>query len=299
MNQQPIDQWAKRALTVLVDHVKSYSGGPKWITYGELARRMKFPEPHTGNLFANQIGKVLGAMGHLFDGRVIGDQGIPPIQSLVVSASKKLPSDGLKEFFPSYPQLSIEKKRDFVSNLYPAIFEFGSRWERLLAELGLTPDHPATEQHPRMGYNPWGGEGSPEHRALRDYIAGNPGILGIPSGNCSAVTEFPIKSGDRIDVVFQLPGEIIAVEVKSRRSGPDDFMRGVFQCIKYASVLAAECTLRREATRIRAILVIEGKLDGISRDAATRLSVSVIETVTVPNNALQPTRAEGANSARS
>lgn len=44
---------------------------------------------------------------------------------------------------------------------------------------------------------------------------------------------------------------------------------------------------------------IEGKLDGLSRDAATRLSIRVIEAVTVPNNnILKPTRAEGATSAR-
>lgn len=139
MKKDEITHYAKRALTALVAHAQNYSGGSKWITYGELAKRIEFPQPYRGSLFANRIGRVLGRMGHMFDGRKIDGQDIPPIEALAVKSSNKLPSDGLKEFFPSYPRLSTEEKRDLINRLYRTIYSFGSRWDRLLRELELEP----------------------------------------------------------------------------------------------------------------------------------------------------------------
>ena len=140
MNKINHEKWAKVLLAFLVEHIQNFQGGDKYLTYGELAQRVSYPKPHTGNLFGKNIGKTLGVMGHMFDDLVIDGQSIPLIQSLVVSQNKKLPSDGLKEFASTYPNLSDEKKKDFVNLEYEKIFRFGNRWEKILADLDIAKD---------------------------------------------------------------------------------------------------------------------------------------------------------------
>ena len=113
MTEEEIKDWAKKALVALVSHIKNYTSGDKYITYGDLGSKIGFPEPYQGNLFGSQIGEVLGAMGHMIDDIIVDGEPVPMIQSLVVSSSKKIPSDGLKEFSPTYPNLSLEKKERF------------------------------------------------------------------------------------------------------------------------------------------------------------------------------------------
>jgi len=132
MNTINHEYWARKILVYLVRRVRNFQGGEKFVTYGELAREISYPEPHTGNLFGKNIGKTLGVMGHLFDDIVVDGEKVPLIQALVVNQSQKLPSDGLKEFNSTYPKLSVQKKRDFVQSEYRRIFEFGSRWEKVL-----------------------------------------------------------------------------------------------------------------------------------------------------------------------
>jgi len=63
------EEWARTILVYLVKYIQSFQGGNKYITYGQLAKEVDYPEPHIGNLFGSNIGKTLGVMGHLFDNR--------------------------------------------------------------------------------------------------------------------------------------------------------------------------------------------------------------------------------------
>lgn len=273
-------KWSKIALKELVNHIKNYSGGNRYISYGELAKRINYPRPHTGNLFGLQIGRTLRAMGHMFDDLKIDGETIPLIQSLVVSSGSKLPSDGLKEFSKTYSELSTEKKKDFVQIEYDKIFMFGARWDKVLEHLNIVPD-PGDKQKSDSNrrYNPYGSEGSPEHRRLRDYVANNPSILNLPA-DVKGIVEYPLKSGDSVDVVFELEDKIVAVEVKSSRSGSDDLERGIYQCVKYKAVLEAEIVAYNSEKEIQSFLVIEGELTSQLKKIENKLAIMVLEKFT-------------------
>ena len=145
--------WAKEILWFLVNYVRSFKGGDKFITYGAVAKAVGYPAPHTGNLFGNNIGKTLGEMGHLFADIKIDGERVPMMQALVVSTSDKLTSDGLKEFNATYPLLTKEKKKDFVQAEYRKIFEFGDRWEEVLNRLGIDKSQKANGSDKKLaGY---------------------------------------------------------------------------------------------------------------------------------------------------
>lgn len=281
MNETEHIHWAKKVLAYLIEHIRKFEGGDKFITYGSLANEIGYPEPHTGNLFGSNIGKTLGVMGHLFDSLVIDGQSIPLIQALVVSSGKKLPSDGLKEFNEVYPLLSDDKKKDFVFGEYQRIFDFGSRWEKVLESLNITPSkaNRSIDTGSSKGlYNPYGSEGSPEHRALRDFISENPSVINITSTS-KGITEYPLKSGDSVDVFFEGAKSVTAVEVKSERSGNDDIERGLFQCIKYAAVLRAENKTMNRNLEVECILVLGHSLPKRLHKIRNALGITVYENI--------------------
>ena len=283
MDDQDHLYWGKKILAHLVLRIKEFEGGDKFITYGTLAKEIGYPEPHIGSLFANNIGHTLGAMGHLFEDRYVDGVKVPMIQALVVNQAQHIPSNGLKEFYPFYPELTTTKKRDFANSEYIKVFEFGSRWEKLLGELGIVNedidvdilDQPVDQ--PKL-YNPYGSEGSPEHIALRNFIADNPSVVSLPS-NLKGVVEYPIKSGGKVDVVFISEDLIVAIEVKSIRSGTDDIERGLFQCVKYKAVLEAENKVNYRKKDVNCILVLQESLPTKLIRVRDLLGISVLENI--------------------
>lgn len=162
MDEQDHEKYARLMLAALIARVQNFEGGDKFITYGNLAREVGYPEPHTYNIFSNRIGHTLGVMGHLLDDLVVEGSKPPLIQAMVVSASEKVPSNGLQEFDSNYPSLTKQKKRDYANQEYTKIFEFGTRWEHVLEALELTPvDASGASTVPTGGlYNPYGSEGA-------------------------------------------------------------------------------------------------------------------------------------------
>ncbi|MBN2423429.1 MAG: hypothetical protein JXB44_00265 [Calditrichaceae bacterium] len=277
------EKWAQIFLKELVDHIQNYKGGDKYITYGELARRVDYPQPHTGNLFGRNIGYTLGEMGHMFDDILIDGEEIPLLQALVVSQNKKLPSDGLKEFDNSYPKLSDSKKRDFAQIEYDKIFNFGNKWLKVLKELKIPlNDKTINEIKQKRKFNQYGSEGSPEHIELRNFIAENPESIGLKS-KTKGITEFPLKSGDKVDVVFIYSNTIIGVEVKSYRSAEDDIERGLFQCIKYQAVFDAENSVDGNNKESKCFLVIENSLSTKLKKIQKKLKIKVVEKFSKQN----------------
>lgn len=103
-----------------------------------------------------------------------------------------------------------------------------------------------------------GGEGQ-DHQRLKEFIAGNPQTVGLPAG-LKGMLEYPLPSGDCVDVLFQNGGAWVAVEVKGRHSPDADVVRGLFQCIKYHAVVEAYQTSQELPPDARAILVLEAPL---------------------------------------
>lgn len=269
--------FAKKAMQNLVGRVLYFEGGPKWITYGRLAGEIGYPLPHIGNNFGSNIGKTLCEMGHLFDHITIDGERVPMLQALAVGSKTKLPSNGLREFDKTYAGLPADKKRDFVQCEYAKIFNFGSKWNQVLEDLDVE-EAVAGAKAPPQGrqYNPYGSEGSPEHVALRDWVLSNPTFFNLPEGTIG-FPEYPLKSGDKVDVVFTKDKEaLLGVEVKSWRSDKDDLKRGIFQCIKYKAVLTAEATAADKITVIDCLLVAEGSLGTTLSHLKAKLGVKVI-----------------------
>lgn len=117
-----------------------------------------------------------------------------------------------------------------------------------------------------------GGEG-PEHKRIKDYIFNHPETLDIKNV-LERATEYPLPSGDKLDVYFKLKdGSIVAVEVKSSISDDADITRGIFQSVKYKAVLEAMQRIEGRKTNISAILATGRFLSDIHNRLATTLSV--------------------------
>jgi hypothetical protein len=285
---QEFDQ-AKRSLYELVKHVFYHSSGTiEGITYQELATRIGRINKH-GMGHGHGMGWVLGEMGHLLQ-NLEGDWGevIPHLQSLVINKAgqlKGLPDDGIKEFWPEYPGLTREEKRNKVRMEYARIVEFGSRWNKVLSDLRLPPikDPSEKKQHPNRPHG--GGGESPEHKALKEHVYNNPNLVQVDH-SYMGFREYSFPSLDAVDVLFKSCDQWVAVEVKSRTSDQfeGDFERGLYQCVKYRALLEAMKSDSHYAVpdKFRVVLLLETKLPQQYRSTAKALGVEVIEGIAVP-----------------
>lgn len=283
-----MDADARKSLQHLVGYVFQHRDGLiNGMTYTELAfaiGRLK----HNGEGHGHGMGNVLGAMGRLLQG-LEGEwkEPIPHIQCLVVNKAgtrRGLPDDGIKEFWPEYPSLTRPAKESRVRIEQQKIVSFGSRWNDVLKKLGLEPISAATAVVNKSGWGGAGGE-SESHKRLKNFVREHPEIVGA-SDSWESFVEYPLPSLDEIDVVFMSKESCIAVEAKSKVSDayPDDYLRGLYQVIKYGSLLAAMNKDGRYGVpnQIRSLLVLESQLPPDIRGIAARLNVEVIENVVVP-----------------
>ena len=88
-------------------------------------------------------------------------------------------------------------------------------------------------------------------------MAQNPASIKLPVSSPKGQNEFPLASGDVLDVSFPLSDKWVAAEVKSRISGKDDIVRGLFQCVKYKAVMAAMQLVEKQNASVEAVLVLE------------------------------------------
>lgn len=275
------DQQAHDSLLELVKHVFEHRDGHiTGITYEELAFRIGRLNKH-GKGHAHGMGGVLGRMGHLVQG-LEGEWGepIPHIQSLVVQktgAGKNLPDDGIKEFWPDYPNMSRNEKATRVLIEHQGIISFGSRWNDVLIKLGLPK---ITMQKTPSGFG--GGGESEKHKDLKEYVRQHPEIVGAAS-DWQSFVEYPLPSLDEIDVVFKCADTCIAVEVKSSVSNAflPDYERGLYQTIKYGALLNAMALSGAYdiPSTIKSVLVLESALPHQYRALAEVLGVTVFEHI--------------------
>ena len=275
---------ARSCLYELVKHVFEHSAGSiQGVTYQDLARRIgrlnKYGQGH-----AHGMGRVLGRMGNLLQ-RLEGEWGeeIPHIQSLVVSKSGSLmglPAEGIREFWPKYPQLEREEKLSQVRGEYYKVVAFGSRWNKVLTDFDLPPLAITSDesQKPKGRYGV-GGE-SLEHKRLKNYVCENPRIVGAFTEAVEGYIEYVFPSLDTVDVLFQSRDRWVAVEVKSRVSDrvEKDYERGIYQCVKYRALLQAMHEDDRYSVpkEVEAVLVLERRLPEKFRNAAKLLGIRVV-----------------------
>ncbi len=281
--------FAKGSLHELVRHVfSSYFESLRGITYQELARRIGRINKH-GVGHGHGMGKVLGEMGHLLE-QLEGEWGepIPHIQSLVINKQGPLtglPDEGIREFWPKYPDLSKQEKLNKVHTEYNRILEFGSRWNKVLSDLGLEIIKSAN-QDDLYSKRAFGRTGeSPEHLALKNYVCSHSELVGA-GNNDKGYIEYSFPSLDTVDVLFKSPNRWIAVEVKSCISDNyrGDFERGIYQCVKYRALLEAMYKDEHYSVpeNVQVVLLLETSLPDKYKSTASDLGVDVIEGISVP-----------------
>lgn len=120
----------------------------------------------------------------------------------------------------------------------------------------------------------FGGEG-PEHKALKLRIANDPaGVLG-ETGLTLWKTEWPLPTGDRIDLVLKdALGRFVAVEVEVNCERSE--IAGPLQCMKYRAMLSY--LFNRPLEEFRCILVAHS----IHADVCGRCATHTIGTKVVP-----------------
>ena len=270
--------YAKKMIKIFVSRILDEKISPKYLTYGEIAEMIDFPKPYTGNNFSREIGMVLGSVGDLLASISVGTP-IPIIQTLAVAKSTKLPSYGLRAFVPGYDSLVNNEKKAFAQREYDKIKIFGENWLEVLKKLNIdySPSKTKTQKRGRK-YNPFGSEGSPEHINVKNYIKEHHNKIGY-KGTSKGIDEYPLYSGDKIDVVFRDETGIYAYEAKSIRSDEDDIQRGIFQCVKYKKILEAQNKVFPDMkfNKIFCALVIETKMPTKLEKICEKLSVTYYE----------------------
>ena len=116
-----------------------------------------------------------------------------------------------------------------------------------------------------------GGE-SEEHKKLKGYAQEHPELFGV-SRNAKSNVEYPLPSGDLLDVLFKDGDKWTAVEVKSCRSDDNDLKRGIYQCVKYRAVLEAMKKAEKCPQNLEVFLLSEKPLPNSLKPLSKELKI--------------------------
>ena len=226
------------------------------------------------------IGRQLGNIDSVFKffTKVSGET-IPTLNSLCKKQKTMLPSDGFKVVYSTYPNMSVSEKHIFVMGLDKRAIEY-DHWDWVMKSLGLTPSEVNTEESEMLirsgSLYGKGGEGD-GHKKMKEYIFNHPESIKIRNVTEKSM-EHILLSGDRLDVVFKKKdGSCFAIEVKPSSSPDADIMRGLYQCVKYKTIMDAEDKVHGKKGCNTAILVIGNSLSTENQIVRDVLGVTVIE----------------------
>ncbi len=257
-------------------------------TYGEIARMLQ-RELDLGDhkVFPTHIGAVAS---DLMDRILTKNRTAPLINTLIVAQNDGLPSEGCYGYIERYldreeGQVGKMPRADrvaLIQELWREVFDY-SKWDTVFEGVFDHPPEPAngtnleafTERDGHPGG--WGGQRggeSQEHKRLKQHVLDNPECIGLAAAHVHRRrTEQPLLSGDSVDVFFSTENASYLVEVKSILSSEADLKRGLYQCLKYRVVLAAQLEKELMTDDIIVILVSEEDLPPDLAELAKRLGV--------------------------
>jgi hypothetical protein len=275
-------KFTEKASEVLPWLVK-YAAAGNTVEYGVLGKAVAV-NPHT------ELKHVLGVIGETLHAV---DPEIPKIQMIVINQQGVVGNQGLEWIIPQalIPGLSLEEKRRLCKGEQREVFEY-SRWGDVLAKCGLEPlplGAPLDTLLEQASASIPHGE-TEHHRILKEYVRAHPDCVGLKKRYAHRLIEYPLLSGDRMDVFFESASELVCVEVKGKNSPEPDILRGIFQCVKYRAVLEAERLYRNDRTKpaVGVYLATAGGLSEELRRLAQILNVPVVENVAVPVSFVAP-----------
>jgi len=244
------------------------------IFYSDLAEELGMPNPRNLNFVLGSIGQTMENLSKHWR------QKVPPIQCLVLNKNTHLPGEGIGWFLvkkEDFSSLTTVRKRAIVDAELAHIYGY-TRWREVLQTLGLFPVSQSFAKINEAATGRGGGE-SESHRRMKEFVAAHPAAVGLPvstdKGNC----EYPLPSGDKLDVSFSTKAGWIAVEIKSEISNEADIVRGLYQCVKYVAVMQAVEASENREIGAQAILAIAGNLPKRLLPLKNMLGVTVIENV--------------------
>lgn len=276
---------AEKAREVLPWLVK-YAEQRETVTYGVLGKAVGV-NPHT------QLKHILGIIG---SGLAKSDREIPMIQLIVINQKGVVGDEGLGWIVPKdkIPALSLKEKRRLGKGEQQRVFDY-HRWGEVLARCHLEPLSLGAPLETLLKKTaalipppgPGGGE-KEDHRILKEYVKAHPNSIDLEQR--PGLTECLLLSGDRMDVFFESPTELVCVEVKGNTSPEDDIRRGIFQCVKYRAVLEAQQICRNDGKQpvIRVYLVLASDLSEKLGRLAAILKIPVKPNVAVPKSFVAP-----------
>jgi len=276
--------WVHKAGETLQWLVK-FAEARQTVTYGELSKRVGSVNPRT------VLPRILGVVGRSLENL---STKVPPIQLLVVNQRTRIPGrSGLLGFLVHdrelLERLSLEDKRYQWEVAREKVFDWD--WQDTLRRFGLPPISSGSVQAHELEREigalcPESGGEQEDHRRLKEYVAGHPQVIGLKCSE-TGLTEQVILSGDRLDVVFRLPKQWVAVEIKGKQSPEADVLRGIFQCVKYRAVLEAQRHYLKSSDSVPAVRVMLVLANALPHDfewLQQILHLEVKANVTVPDD---------------
>lgn len=249
------------------------------MTYGAIKVELEY-QLDIESIFTVQIGSVAGTLIN----DILSADPNAPLLNVLIARPSGIPSIGAAGYLAdrygderlrAWDSIDKEQKLEIVERERKKIFAYPN-WEALATKLyGSQKSRRVRElqgnEYDFKAVEGRGGEAeSEEHKRLKEWVSKNPSKIGIPKPALTEV-EARLLSGDEIDVLFSSGMSFHTVEVKSRRSNEADFLRGIYQCVKYREVKRAEQAPFK--VEIETILVTEGKLSPELAERAKLLGV--------------------------
>ena len=261
---------ARQALPILVRQAEAGNS----IIYSDLANELGMSNARNLNYVLGSIGRTMENLSKSWKEKV------PPIQCLVVNKNTHLPGAGIGWFLvkeDDFASLPPSQKRAIVKAELAHIFAY-PRWRDVLSFLQLDPPHFSYEKVNKQAAGRGGGE-SESHRKLKEFIASHPEAVDLPYGTSRGKTEYPLPSGDKLDISFATKNGWVAVEVKSKISTEADIARGLYQCVKYVAVMRAVEASENRVVGGQALLALGSALPARLVPLKNMLGVTVIENI--------------------
>lgn len=246
------------------------------IFYSALAEELGMPNPRNLNYVLGSIGQTMERLSKAWKDKV------PSIQCLVVNKNTGLPGEGIGWFLmkkAEYSKLPTRQRRAIVDAELQHIYAY-PHWREVLNTLSLAPVNYNFQASLRGASTLLGGGGeSEQHKALKEYVAMTPAVVGLAATHPIGTVELSLPSGDCLDVSFNGKGPWVAAEVKSALSNEADLIRGLFQCVKYRAVMEAVLLVESKPQNARAVLVLESRFPRSLLPLRNLLGVEVIDGI--------------------
>lgn len=261
---------AKLTLPILIWVAKQ----GKTITYKQLASELQSRHNEEIKRRMTLYGRPAGKIGHaLIQLSDEWDEGVPPINGLVVNAQSGLPGKGANDFIVKFlnrqarRRLTVANRNALAEEAIQSVWDypdwnqvakyFGITKKQLLPVQALATNKQDDEPITMPPIKPMrGGQGeSDQHKQLKRWAAQNPkhfARLGkFPKGQ----NEYLLRSGDSLDAYLENDDSCLAIEVKASNVPASEIFRGIFQCVKYRATLRAMQLAVGEATNAQAVLL--------------------------------------------